>query len=91
MRTLRKSAVISVVFLIGTAIAADAQQQSPASNPQLSVLPPPSTVPPSTVPPNRAQYPASWYYNPYTGGAATCPERGTGGPKCGELIPGSRQ
>jgi hypothetical protein len=93
MRTHGKSAVMSVAFLMGAAIAVNAQQEhrpSPAPTTQLSLLPPPNTALPAVAPANGARHPESWYYNPYTGPAA-CPQGGNGGPKCEVLMPRSRQ
>jgi hypothetical protein len=92
MCTLGRSAIMSVAFLIGAAIAANAQQSSPsrAPNPRLSVLPPPSMAPPAVALTDRARYPASCYHDPYTGGSSLCPQGRIRGPKCEALIPRSR-
>ena len=82
MRVLCKSALLSTLCLFA-AINANAQYQpyqSPVA-PQPPINPPPAA---------RPQYPASWYYDPYTNGSTACPEGGQGlDPKCHVLIPPS--
>lgn len=83
--TASKSAVLSVTFLVGVVIAANADPQYPVPAPQQSVPPAADAPPARRVPP-----PASWYYNPYTNGSTTCPEGGEEtDPKCSVLIPPS--
>jgi hypothetical protein len=86
MPTLKKSAVLSVAFLVRAVIAANADPQyRPPPDPQYSVLPPANTAPAGRVP-----HPASWYYDPYTSGSSSCPQGGDpSGPKCDVLIPPS--
>ena len=70
MRVLCKSAILSTVCLFA-AINANAQYQyQPYQSP---VALQPSINPPPTA---RPQYPASWYYDPYTNGSTTCPQGG---------------
>jgi hypothetical protein len=85
MRDLGKSAVLSMAVLAGAMTAADADPQySPPPDPRLSAVP--SIASPAVAPP----HPASWYYDPYTHGAAPCPQGVEGnGPKCAVLIPPS--
>jgi hypothetical protein len=82
MRVLCKSALLSILFMFA-AINGNAQYQ-PYQSP---VAPQPRTNPPPAA---RPQYPASWYYDPYTSGSTACPEGGSGlDPKCHVLIPPS--
>ena len=68
MRVLCKSAILGTVCLFA-AINANAQYQ-----PYQSLMAPqPPINPPPTA---RPQYPASWYYDPYTNGSTTCPQGG---------------
>ena len=87
MRTLSKSMVLSAAFLLGAALAANADAQyRPPPGSQLSAVP--SMAPPVVAPSSRTQLSASWYYDPYAHGAAACPQGNPeGGPKCTALIP----
>ena len=88
MRIPCKSVVLSAALLAGAAIAASADQLDRWSSPgsQLSTVAPSSTVPTALKP---APVPLS-NYDPYTGGASSCPEGGTdGGSQCAHLIPRS--
>jgi hypothetical protein len=85
MHTFGKSAVLSVVFLVGALIAANADPQYPRS-PDPRLLAVPSMAPQAVAPP----HPANWYFDPYTNGGAPCPQGIEGnGPKCAVLIPPS--
>ena len=83
MPMLGKSAVLSLAFLAGAAIAANADPQyRQPLDPQLPVPPPANAAPAG-----RAPHPASWYYDPYTNGSTPCPEGGDPAQlKCKALI-----
>jgi hypothetical protein len=87
MRRFGKSTVLSMAFLVGAAIAANADPQyRPSSDPQLSAVP--SMAPAAVAPASRPQHPASWYYDPYTSSSTVCAQGGeNGGPEqCKRLI-----
>ena len=82
--TLRKSILLTPIFLVGSTLGLHAQPQ---------YLPYPQAVPnpqypyyqpfPSQPAPLAPARPPSWYYNPYTSGLTPCshPEVGKCGPK----------
>ncbi len=78
MSLLKKSAVLSLMLFAGSPIAANAQALYIGPNPQPALIP--SFLAPAQGPKSN--------YDPYTHGAAPCPEGGqNGGPKCKDLIP----
>ena len=65
-----KSLLIGAVYLVATALLADAQAQYQAHSPRLAQAPPlyqPPYVPAPTTP-------LAWSYDPYTSGLSPCPQ-----------------
>jgi hypothetical protein len=84
---LGKPLLLSVAFLVAAATTANADlQYRPSIDPWLSAEPSSRMVPKG-----RAPHPASWYYDPYAGGAGPCPQTHRHGRpiKCKDLIPRS--
>jgi hypothetical protein len=78
--TLCQSALLSALFLFA-AFDANADPQPPY---QSAMAPQPPANPPRIV---RPQYPASWYYDPYTNGSTVCPQAEDYGPEqCKRLV-----
>jgi hypothetical protein len=63
-----KRVVLSVVFSVGVAIAANANAQD-----RVPRKPQPSAPPPANAQPQRTPSPPpSWYFDPYTDGSTAC-------------------